>query len=299
MPQKFDFKDLTILIQGPIVFDYTEKTINAVLDLFPTSQIVFSTWYGSIININNYKDANIKFIFNKDPGPDKESIFNSSLKSTIDLRSNTLRMIFSSLNGLKIIRTEWTLRIRSDILIKNVKFIDEYFKEDYFSSLFKSKILVSKVVDSKYIDKFFIDDWFEFGNTTDLEHLFSNAYYNILNHKAEHINEPIIINRFVFAEKIIWNSLYEDINFLSNKVFYEEFVDNNLLIINNFNQRCFKNLKYPKHNSLIYSLLHDISYKRHYEVVQKRIKYCYILKPINYIRKLNSIYKKIKLRFKK
>lgn len=294
MREIFDYNDLTILIQGPYDYKIAEKVIHAVLVLFPLSQVVFSTWDGSKINIQNLDNHKIKFLLNKDPGPDYESMFKSNEKTNVRLNSNAIRMIFSSLSGLKLIKTNWTLRIRSDILMKSLKFIDDYFTDYYSSINFNSKILVSKVVDSKHIDKFFIDDWFEFGTTKDLKHLFSNAYNNILNYKVERLNENFIINNHVFSEKILWNSLYEDINSLSDRDFYEEFVDNNLLIINNFNQRCFRNLKYPSHNSMIYSFFHDISYKRHYELVHKRNSHRFKNILIIYLRKLNFFSKKIK-----
>ena len=261
--------NITILVQGPLDSRNFHIVIDSIVSIFNDSRIIISTWKNFETIARLYESKNIDIILNDDPGKDISSVFLNETSKDYELDSNSHRMFLSSLAGLKIVKTEWVLRIRSDILINDGKFINEYLISNLKSPTFDSKILVSKVVDSKYIEKFFIDDWIEFGKTKDILSLFNNAYTNIFGGKIYDIKDRIVINNHVFAEKILWNSVFENLNLLSNKEIFERFVQDNILIINNFNNRIFTNLKYYKHNSFIYSLFHDISYKRHYELRNK------------------------------
>ena len=79
----------------------------------PKSKIILSTWDGSNVNGLDYDIV----IFNKDPG--------GSLCSANDdkILNNVNREIVSTLAGLKVCKTKYVFKIRSDLIIKSNKIL--------------------------------------------------------------------------------------------------------------------------------------------------------------------------------
>lgn len=152
-------KDITFVMQGAIASE-TNLAINQIKKLMPKSKIILSTWQDQdVSNINC--DLIIK---SDDPG----SVNTSDIKMNAN---NVNRMLVSTLNGLKKVKTKYAIKIRTDCTIKNNDFIKLY--EDMIQAgnqncyLFKQPILMDFIIDNFAIP-YFASDFFNFGLTEDL-----------------------------------------------------------------------------------------------------------------------------------
>ena len=91
--------------------------MTSIRKLFPLSFIILSTWENSdTLDIEYLCD---KILYNRDP----KGIPFSKVHST---EFNLDRQIISSLNGLKEVTTKYSMKLRSDMIIKNRNFL-KYF----------------------------------------------------------------------------------------------------------------------------------------------------------------------------
>lgn len=168
---KISDKDISILIQGPYD-DNTLICIDSVRSTFPHSPIILSTWESS--NISGLENVNV--VINKDPGA-------ISFIRDNDKPNNLNRLIFSTQMGLKRIKSKYTLKLRSDLMLENRNFLN-YFDRFALSNefkIFKNKLLVSDMFtlyyeiigDRKVFTPFHVSDWWYFGYTSDIEQLYS------------------------------------------------------------------------------------------------------------------------------
>lgn len=139
--QNIKSKDFSIVIQGPIIKDYTKsKTttidcINSVRKILPESEIILSTWEGEDVSS---LEAD-KFIFNIDPGA--VSYNNSNFKNTFN---NNNRQIVSTFNGLKVAERKYAIKMRGDCIMNNnsfLTFLNGYPQQLEFQIL-EQKVLV-------------------------------------------------------------------------------------------------------------------------------------------------------------
>jgi hypothetical protein len=106
-------ENLTFCIQGAVVVDrnghnLTENLIRSVKLYYPKSPIIFSTWENEVVD----NLEGVSLVKSKDPG--------SSFRFADSPEKNNInRQIVSSLAGLKAARTEYVVKIRSDLLIEN------------------------------------------------------------------------------------------------------------------------------------------------------------------------------------
>lgn len=286
----FNEVDLTIVMQGPFSKKFTNKSISSVRHIFPDSLIIFVTW-NSFIDQYDFeylsKLNNFKLILLDDPGNDAK-VYNDQI-----LESNSYRMIYSTSIGLAEVNSKWVLRMRNDIVLKTKAFLDDYFKLDIKAKEFNRKILVVKIIDPRYSKKFFIDDWFEFGTIEDVSRIFLMALKvskNLISQKD--LLSILSINNMIFTEKVLWGSVFDKFENIHLSKPFITFFRENLLLVNNFNQKVFINLKYPKHGKLSNNLFKNISYLRFYElnygmysklVFLPKITVIFILRRINYI----------------
>lgn len=167
--------DLTILIQGPF-FEFenynSNKNIEILKKVFPDSDILISTWENET-KFSKKKDN--KIIFNKDPGFIIDKHFGSATQG-----SNIKRQIISVSNGLKEIKSKYTLKIRSDCYFNSNKIlnlnINKLLKNENQCFL-EERIITSSIgslnqAETKILYHF--SDWFNFGLTKDLNKLWSN-----------------------------------------------------------------------------------------------------------------------------
>ena len=168
-------KDLTILIQGPF-FEFenynSNQNIKILRKVFPDSDILISTWENET---RFFKNENNRIIFNKDPGFITDKHFGSATPG-----SNIQRQIISVKNGLKEIKSKYTLKIRSDCYFNSNKILNlnihKFLKNKKYSFL-ENRIITSSVgslnqAETKIL--YHYSDWFNFGLTKDLNKLWSN-----------------------------------------------------------------------------------------------------------------------------
>lgn len=94
-------EDVTFVVQGPIV-PTTVKNLQSIRDLYPQSQIILSTWEGQSIEGLKFDDI----LLNIDPGP---------VKTYENHGINANRLITSTRNGLKAVKTSRVIKTRTDI----------------------------------------------------------------------------------------------------------------------------------------------------------------------------------------
>ena len=131
-----DSKEISIVLQGPIYKDITNRVCQRMRDLFPEAEIILSTWEGSDTQGLLYD----VLVENKDPGGTPLLLDGSSKKT-----NNVDRMITSSKNGIKKATRKYTLRWRTDLLLKNSAFLeyfDKYKARADEWKIFKKRVLV-------------------------------------------------------------------------------------------------------------------------------------------------------------
>lgn len=177
-------EEISYVIQGQVC-DTTSCLVEEILDIDDRANIIVSTWASSLQADLNHKYStvkNVKIIVNEDPGPvsaGTETWFN-----------NINRMIVSTLNGFRAVRTPYAMKIRADAtldcpvsfskaslnnnhgeLIVAGDFVKEFIrKRDCFrSKLFLNEpIVMCWSMSHAPFFTYYMSDWFQFGLTKDL-----------------------------------------------------------------------------------------------------------------------------------
>jgi len=184
--------DITFVVQGNVL-DTTTETVLLINKLFPESCIILSTSKGQDLT-NIIVD---KIIESKDVGPTVIKYNKHSNPHTV----NVNRQITSSINGLKAVKTKFSVKIRSDNKLTSRAMMN-YFgvfdhHRDHAYSLFENRIVTSNYFAKEYTQglkiPFFISDFFQFGLTKDLvdlwditlfdDYIFNNEFLGKLQHE--------------------------------------------------------------------------------------------------------------------
>lgn len=247
---KIQDNEITFVVQGAINKQWTKKCLTSIRKLFPLSFIILSTWENSdTLDIEYLCD---KILYNRDP----KGIPFSKVHST---EFNLDRQIISSLNGLKEVTTKYSMKLRSDMIIKNRNFLKYFnlFKEyDSNYKLFEKRIVSFAgyspyTSNNKHSWNFCIHDFAYFGLTNDLLNLWNiplmtneEKYYWELhkypkknNSNAEFINESIdwgMSYKFHAEQYITIKNIQKipNISFEFQNMY--DFKDNNIEIFNKF-----------------------------------------------------------------
>ncbi len=129
-----DSSEISIVIQGPIYKDSTSLVCKKMRELFPNAEIILSTWEGSNLTDLDYDIV----LLNKDPG-------GTLLFKDQKLLNNLNRQILSSSNGIKKATRKYCLKWRTDLLLKDDKFLqhfDKYPERNPKWKFFKKRVLV-------------------------------------------------------------------------------------------------------------------------------------------------------------
>lgn len=129
-----DSSEISIVLQGPIYKNCTNKVCKRMRELFPYAEIIISTWEGADITGLDYN----VIILNKDPGGTPLFI-NDKRTNNVD------RQITSSLNGIKKATRKYCLKWRTDLLLKDsnfLQFFDKYPARNPKWKIFKKRVLV-------------------------------------------------------------------------------------------------------------------------------------------------------------
>ena len=221
MQEKITSRDISVVVQGPIVKHKTEKCLKSIRKNLPEAEIILSTWEGSSIDGLDYDIL----VINIDPGAVRQKKF-----TTAKVFSNLNRMVLSTNNGLEKAERKYTLKLRTDACIDNTGFLNLFEKfparcDEY--KLFEHRILASTLYskfaitdhENKVEIPFHVSDWWFFGLTSDLKKF-------LLSSKP--VEEPYFSNyfdaqkphstMFIFAcyhidvglEKMIWSLWFLD-----------------------------------------------------------------------------------------
>lgn len=135
MKSRIDSSEISIVVQGPVYENITDKVLIRLRELFPDGEIILSTWNGSNVEQLTYDIV----IFNEDPGA-TPLIADENVKKL----NNQVRMLVSSQNGLHSATRKYALRWRSDLLLKNAAFLAHF--DEYKERCDEWKILEKRVL---------------------------------------------------------------------------------------------------------------------------------------------------------
>lgn len=180
-----DSSEISVVIQGPVFsqslpqapYGITREVIKALRKHLPQATLILSTWKGQA---TEGLDADTILALD-DPGTFR---FYTENAIADNFFNNGNRLIYSSQQGLSKVKTKYTLKIRSDLLMFHPLFSGYYYKFLEFDpnwKIFTNRILAFPIYSLKYeklnnmkqFRPFHISDWAYFGLTEDLKTLFS------------------------------------------------------------------------------------------------------------------------------
>jgi hypothetical protein len=173
-----DCRDITFVVQGNIQpgaggdylpQNFARQSLRSIRKHFPESPLILSTWAG--------QDASRlpadQIVYNQDPGSFPYFF------GTDTTPNNVNRQIVSTLNGLKLVRTKYACKIRTDFCLTGKTFTREFGKYNKYAP--KYKVAAQRILACTYVTRnpaselpypFHISDFAFFGLTTDLRDLF-------------------------------------------------------------------------------------------------------------------------------
>lgn len=229
---KISDKNISVIVQGAYLGQKTVDCVNSIRKYLPKAEIILSTWKESKIG-----DINVdKILLNDDPG--SSGFIRRYPQKQIN---NVNRQIVSTLNGINIASREYCLKIRSDMIIENDRFLKFYnvFKDTVVeTSIFHNRVMVEGLTTSDLVS-FSVGDWWYFGCKSDLLLLFDIPLY-----KEAYIHDNkkynTVICRYPPEQYIIYSCLknfynidYQNWTEESNttKILSKKFIFENLICI--------------------------------------------------------------------
>lgn len=160
--------DISIIIQGPIHESFCADVIERMKTNFIDSQIIFSGWHGDKKEII---PEDVMVVLNHDPG-------GLQISDNPVAYDSANRQIVSTLGGLRKANRKYAIKIRSDIFLEKtewLKLFEKYKNYDLNFKFLRSRVIVSSmfcVNPNKIPLPYHPSDWFFFGYTEDLLHIF-------------------------------------------------------------------------------------------------------------------------------
>lgn len=245
-------KDITFVIQGPIIRDnkninLTAITSKSIRKNFAESTIILSTWEGE--NVENIEYD--KVIFNKDPGSTLITF------EGVERFDNTNRMILSSINGINLVETLYCLKVRSDIEFTSnkIKSLFKIYNVTLPMQIFDEKIVTLSAFNPKRIKVLFhLNDWIDFGMTKDLKkkwdlELKKEDDYNNTNDNIPRIEDTLTpeqyICLFLYRKYINKSITIKNMYYYNRKIHqeFDKFIVSNFVLFN-AEEIGIKSLKY-------------------------------------------------------
>lgn len=244
-----NYKDISVVVQGAVHPEWTPLVLKSVRKNLPGACLILSTWKGTDTSGLDYD----VLILNKDPGANICSDGSSF---------NLNRQIYSTIQGLKKVKTKYAIKIRSTCVINDNGFLKWFDKfNDYLPQykIFKKRILIPSHYtvlgdgEDQYSDTatnylYEISDWFFFGLTEDLINLFDiplapqKHTYALLNSMSNHElllskrNKPgaqYLDQQYIFVQSLLKNK--KEIYFKDwTDISFDSLISSRLFIINNF-----------------------------------------------------------------
>lgn len=163
-------KEISVVVQGNIEKQYIYQCIESIHRVMPNSELILSTWR-SDQELTHDLECDL-FVFSDDPG-------GPLLNKKENRLNNINRELVSTLAGVNKAKRRYILKIRSNMTVSNLKFLEIYEKEreGVYHNLLKNKILIlnyytrnPRVLPMPFCPS----DWIAFGFSEDLK-----AYYDI------------------------------------------------------------------------------------------------------------------------
>ncbi|MFL7866156.1 MULTISPECIES: WavE lipopolysaccharide synthesis family protein [Vibrio] len=180
-----DYCDITVVVQGPVQTfqdrpqedNITQKCIASIREYLPGAHIILSTWPEQDLTGLDYDEL----VISKDPG---SNIRDYNLNGTPHYYNNN-RQIVSTIEGLKKVKTKYSVKLRSDNYLTSNNFVklqQEFNKRTEEYCFFKERVIVSNVFTRKYAKgfrvAFHVSDFFYYGLTEDLLSLWDIPLFN-------------------------------------------------------------------------------------------------------------------------
>jgi len=280
--------EISVVVQGPIhgnletdpILQYTKNCIESIRRLLPKSEIIVSTWVGEEVTDLDFDTV----LFNSDPGAE---VFHKRL----NIYNNVNRQIVSTFSGVRAAGRRFLLKIRSDMLLKSVDFLNYFdifpaYKSSY--KLLSNRVIISSIFSrnpkKKYCLPYHPSDWFFFGYTEDVLNLWSiplapepetstwfthNKYPSRVywpHHLIRYYPEQYIFTSFIKKYRSLRFDNYADCE-NDNVAMSEKYLVNNFVILDSENIS-IEFLKYKINRNNIYSTYTHIEWQELYQ------KYC-------------------------
>ena len=202
--------DLSVVVQGPMIPDVTERCLESVRRQLPGAQIVLSTWRGSDTAGLDYD----VLVENEDPGAHPCHRRLSSLY-------NLNRQIVTTREGLRRAGRPFALKLRSDLHLTGTGFLDHWGRYPRRNSelrIFRERVINCTVYAQNprrhQPTPFHPSDWFFFGLRDDLLLLWDTplapepetSRWFAERPRPEPDWYPHLLHRY-FPEQYIWLSL--------------------------------------------------------------------------------------------
>lgn len=173
-------KNISVIIQGAIANE-TASCLKNIRKLMPEAEIILSTWEGS--STAELEGLFDKLVLNKDPGALNDEYFPDN-PYNLHKQNNRNRQICSTKHGLEKAERKYALKIRTDFILTNTKFIEDYFEiikispqKDKNWQIFEERILT---IGTGNPDKmglaYHLSDLIAFGLTKDIKKLWDIPY---------------------------------------------------------------------------------------------------------------------------
>lgn len=159
-------EDISVVVQGAIDKVNTPKCLESIRKILPRAEIVLSTWEKSDVNGLDYDIL----VLNKDPG-------GVIMDDVYNVLNNVNRQILSTKNGILKCHRPYILKIRSDIKLKNTKFIkafDKFPSRSQNCSILKKRVVINNFYCAnpyKTNFLFHVSDWVFFGLAEDVQNI--------------------------------------------------------------------------------------------------------------------------------
>ncbi|WP_099608979.1 WavE lipopolysaccharide synthesis family protein [Vibrio coralliilyticus] len=237
-------KEITFVLQGPVIEGVTGRSVDNIKELFPESSIILSTWKGE--NVEGIDVSRV--VFNQDPG----STVLSYGKDNNQRTANVNRQIVSTVNGLKSVETSYAVKIRTDnVLHKDdfFKYIDLFESRNSEYSLFDKRIVSSNFYAKEFVKglalPYFFSDFFHFGLTKDLltlwdlplfeDYIFNKNLRDQFQHKqypmrCSHVEQDLFIS-CINKETSRLHDLFDELGEAEDVVKSYQYLINNFVVL--------------------------------------------------------------------
>lgn len=257
-------KDISVIIQGALNSKTITNVTQSIRKYLPQAEIIVSSWEGTDLSGVDFDIS----ILSQDIGAYKSSV--------TGITNNCARQILSTQKGLEFASRPYTLKIRSDLVLtdnKFLKFYNDFPERDNDYIFFNERVMFVSCFFKKYIGQkknylhpvpYHISDWLMFGKTSDIKKLFDiphdirTSFYQYFDNmpKGElrgycfrevHKLTPEQYILVAFLEKNFPNKYSKYRNLLDfnseNIYFFEKFVASNCIILDTeqFGIFCSKN----------------------------------------------------------